>query len=133
MAEAAAHLVDRVLPYAPVRQWVLSVPWGLRFAMARDPRLCRAVARAFLRAVSSSYRRRARRELGPARAMDSSDAAAPLSARRIQAGAVNFVQRFSSALALNVHCHALFLDGVHVLDGVHAAPRFVPAPDLDDV
>jgi hypothetical protein len=31
MAERAAHLVDRVLPDVPIRQWVLSVPFQLRY------------------------------------------------------------------------------------------------------
>ena len=31
MADTAAHLVDRVLPEAPVRQWVLSLPFSLRY------------------------------------------------------------------------------------------------------
>ncbi|MDB2576775.1 transposase zinc-binding domain-containing protein [Planctomycetota bacterium] len=69
MAEVAANLVERVLPPVPVRQWVLSVPWALRLRMACDLRLCRAVARAFLRAVSASYRRSAKKqgllEFGP--------------------------------------------------------------------
>jgi ribosomal protein S27E len=30
MAESAAHLVDEVLPEAPIRQWVLSFPYPLR-------------------------------------------------------------------------------------------------------
>jgi hypothetical protein len=30
-ADTVAHLVDRVLPEVPVRQWVLSLPWQLRF------------------------------------------------------------------------------------------------------
>jgi len=37
MSETAAHLVDRVVPDVPVRQWVLTVPHGLRYAMAHDP------------------------------------------------------------------------------------------------
>ena len=44
MAEVAAHLVDRVLPLTPIRQWVLSLPWALRLQMACDPSLCRAGA-----------------------------------------------------------------------------------------
>src|SRR5256885_14093624 len=37
MQGTATHLVDRVLPRVPVRQWVLSLPrWG-RFLLARDP------------------------------------------------------------------------------------------------
>ena len=37
MADTAAHLVDRVLPRAPYRQWVLTVPKPLRLVLARDP------------------------------------------------------------------------------------------------
>ena len=45
MAESAAHLVDHVFPRVPVRQWVISFPWPLRFLVARRPSLCRAVRR----------------------------------------------------------------------------------------
>lgn len=31
MADTAAHLVDRVLPEVPIRQWVLSLPFGLHY------------------------------------------------------------------------------------------------------
>jgi hypothetical protein len=31
MADSAALLVDEVLPHEPMRQWVLSVPFPLRF------------------------------------------------------------------------------------------------------
>ena len=34
MTEPAAHLVDAVLPWVPVRQWVLTVPYWLRYQMA---------------------------------------------------------------------------------------------------
>lgn len=37
MADTAAHLVDRVLPRAPYRQWVFTVPRPLRLVLARDP------------------------------------------------------------------------------------------------
>jgi len=36
MADTAAHLVDRVLPEVPVRQWVLSLPFALRYRLAYD-------------------------------------------------------------------------------------------------
>jgi len=50
-------------------------------------------------------------------------------------GAVNFVQRFGSSLALDVrpireHCHALFLDGVHVSQGPTGQPEFLPSAEL---
>ncbi len=45
MADTADWLVDRVLPDVGVRQWVVTFPWSLRFQLARDPALCRAVRR----------------------------------------------------------------------------------------
>ena len=116
MAETAAHLVDRVLPDVPVRQWVLSMPWRLRFLLASDPALTRAVRRSFLRAVFASYRARAERD--------------GVAAGRT--GAVNVVQRFGSALNLNVHFHALVLDGVYTAESPFARPVFHPAGDLED-
>jgi hypothetical protein len=43
MTERAAHLVDAVLAWVPVRQWVLTVPYRLRYRMAFDHGLSRAV------------------------------------------------------------------------------------------
>ena len=37
MAETAALLVDGVLPQQPVRQWVLSLPFALRYLLATRP------------------------------------------------------------------------------------------------
>ena len=37
MAESAALLVDEVLPEQPLRQWVLSFPYPLRFLFASRP------------------------------------------------------------------------------------------------
>jgi len=34
MAETAALLVDEVLPRQPIRQWVLSLPFALRYLLA---------------------------------------------------------------------------------------------------
>jgi hypothetical protein len=39
-------------------------------------------------------------------------------AREGRSGAVAIIQRFGAALNLNVHIHALVLDGVYVEDGV---------------
>jgi hypothetical protein len=59
-AERAAHLVDHVLPDVPIRQWVLSLPHRLRYVLAWDPDLCRAVAGILARAVFRLLRERAR-------------------------------------------------------------------------
>jgi len=118
MTERAAHLVDYVFPEVPVRQWVLTLPSRVRYALAWDHALCRAVVAVFVRAVLGWYRRHARlRGVSNGRG-----------------GAVVIVQRFGSALNLNVHLHALVLDGVFAqgADGTvrfHAAPTH-PAPDL---
>ncbi len=117
MADTAAHLVDRVLPEVPVRQWVLSLPFALRYRLAYDAPLTSEVLNLFLRTLFASLRRRARKQWG---------------VRRAQCGAVTFVQRFGSAAAnLNVHFHSLVLDGVYEVTG--AGPtRFHPLPPPDD-
>ena len=111
MAEAAAHLVDNVLPEVPVRQWVLSFPWRLRYLLALDARLCRAVRKVFLRAVFGFYAR----------------AAAEDDIEGGQGGAVNQIQRFGSALNANVHFHALALDGIYTAPDPFTPPVFHPA------
>jgi hypothetical protein len=37
MAETAALLVDDILPRKPIRQWVLSLPFALRYLLATRP------------------------------------------------------------------------------------------------
>jgi hypothetical protein len=49
MSELAAHLVDHVLPHVPIRQWVFTVPVPVRYQLAFDAALTRAVLRVFLR------------------------------------------------------------------------------------
>ena len=60
MADSAAHLVDRVLPEVPVRQWVLTLPYPLRHRCAYDAKLTSEVLRAFIRSLFAELRRRAR-------------------------------------------------------------------------
>jgi hypothetical protein len=115
MAERAAHLVDDVFPIVPVRQWVLSLPHRLRYVLAWDHALCRAVSGVFVRGVLGCLRRRARQPGVP-------DG---------RGGAVAIIQRFGAALNLNVHIHALVLDGVYVEEG--GSLRFHEAmPPTDD-
>ena len=49
MADTAAWLVDRVLPEVLIRQWVLTLPFALRYRLACDAELTAAVLREFLR------------------------------------------------------------------------------------
>ncbi len=44
MAESAALLVDAVLPEQPMRQWVLSFPYPLRFLFATRPAIMGSMA-----------------------------------------------------------------------------------------
>jgi hypothetical protein len=119
MADTAAFCVDHLFPRVPVRQWVLSVPYRLRFRMAYAPRLASAVLRAFIAAMTGDLRRRARR-----RGIRG----------RLQTGSLTVVQRFGSALGLNVHFHSLVLDGVHATrpDG-SLLFHPLPAPTDQDV
>jgi Transposase zinc-binding domain len=60
MADTAAHLVDRVFPRVPIRQWVLSLPYALRYRLAYDASLATDVLAIFTKTVFASQIRRAR-------------------------------------------------------------------------
>jgi len=60
MTERAAHLMDAVLPRVPVRQWVLTVPYRLRYRLAWNHGLSRAVLRVYTRVLLDVYARGAR-------------------------------------------------------------------------
>jgi ribosomal protein S27E len=96
MVETAALLVDDVLPHKPIRQWVLSLPYPLRFLLANNPRVMSKVLAIVNRVISTHLVNKA----GFKRTM-------------AHTGAVTLVQRFGSALNLNVHFHTLFIDGVY--------------------
>jgi len=72
------------LPPKPLRQWLLSLPFALRFLLATD-----------------------------AQALT---------------GAVTLIQRFGSALNLNIHFHMLFLDGAYLADTSPPVFRCVAPP-----
>ncbi len=59
MNEQAAHLVDRVLPQAPYRQWVLTLPGELARVVAFDADLATAVFGVFADELSRWQRERA--------------------------------------------------------------------------
>lgn len=119
MADTAAHLVDHVLPVTAVRQWVLSLPFALRYKMAYHSQLMSDVLNVFARAVLGHLRRRARKFLG---------------LRDSQSGAVTFIQRFGDALNANVHFHLLALDGIYTRTD-NQKPEFheLPAPEDDEI
>jgi hypothetical protein len=96
MAETAALLVDEVLPGIPLRQWVLSLPFALRYLLATRPEVLTRVLDIVYRAISGHLIRKA-----------------GLTRKSAATGAVILIQRFGSALNLNIHFHMLCLDGVY--------------------
>ena len=99
MAESAALLVDEVLPHVPMRQWVLSVPFPLRFLFASHPEIMGKALSIVYRTLATHLARKA-----------------SYTTTTSYTGAVTSIQRFGSALNLNIHFHMLFLDGVYVDD-----------------
>jgi len=92
MVETAALLVDQVLPTRPMLQWVLSLPFALRFLLARDPEGLTHVLGIVYRAIAGYILEKVR-----------------LTQTTGATGAVTLIQRFGSALNANVHFHMLFL------------------------
>ena len=93
MAETAALLSDEVFPDVPLRQWVISFLFPLRYLFAAHPQAMGKVLRIVYRTISTPLIHKAGYSL--------EDGAT---------GAVTLIQRFASAL--NVNIHILFLDGV---------------------
>nr|BBI40692.1 IS91 family transposase [Pseudomonas sp.] len=96
MAESARHLVEEVFGPRPVRQWVLSFPYPLRFLFASKPEAIGPVLGIVQRVIAGW--------LADQAGIDRASA---------QCGAVTLIQRFGSALNLNIHFHMLWLDGVY--------------------
>jgi len=53
MIDTAAHLVDRVLPSIPIRQWVLSFPYPLRLLYSTHPQAMTRTLNIVLRAIET--------------------------------------------------------------------------------
>ena len=111
MTESAALLVDAVLPRVPIRQWVLSVPFPLRFLFAAEPAAMGQVLGIVYRAIARHLLKKA-----------------GLTKTTGQTGAVTLIQRFGSALNLNIHFHMLCLDGVYARVNGQAQFQRVPPP-----
>ena len=123
-ADTAADLVDRLLPAAPFRQYVLTFPWDLRYKLGTDRRFLSELLGGFLRTLFAWQRLRGRRLGVIRRAGDG------------HTGAVSFVQRFSGSLGLFPHVHSLVPDGLFLAGSDSAGPlSFVslPPPTDDDI
>jgi hypothetical protein len=110
MTERAAHLVDAVLRWVPVRQRVLTVPYRLRYRLAWNHGLSRAMLRVYARVLLGVY------------------------ARGVPGGrtvSITVLQRAGGALNANLHFHTLVLDGV-CAEEPGGALAFHPAPGPSD-
>src|SRR5262245_43054949 len=107
MAQTAAHLVEQVIPWGPTRQWVVSVPVPLRYWMAASQELTAQVHTIIRTTIGQYYVRQA--------------VARSVPRAKVQAGSVTFIQRFGSALNLNLHFHWIFQEGVY-LDRTNTHP-----------
>jgi hypothetical protein len=118
MIETSAHLIDHVIPAVPVRQWVLSFPWPLRLLFARQPDTLSRCLAVTIRAIETDLIHRA----GLTRASGA------------QTGIVTLIQRFGSALNLNIHLHMIALDGVYTA-GKSGRAKFhrVKAPNKSEL
>ena len=114
MADTAAHLVDNVFPDVPIRQWVLTFPFRLRYLLAYNANLCRAVRKVSIRALLTFLRRRARK----------------FGTHDGHSGAVCSLQRAGGSINIHVHLHVLALDGVFFQpdDDSDLAYQHLPAP-----
>ncbi len=100
MAQTAAHLVECVIPWVPTRQWVVSVPVPLRYWMASSQDLTAKVHTIIRTTIGQYYVNQAVTRGVPR--------------DQVQPGSVTFIQRFGSALNLNLHFHCVFLEGVYL-------------------
>jgi hypothetical protein len=107
LAEAAAWWVDRVMPHLATRQWVLMVPWGRRWLLARRPALARGVPAVAMRRIERWYAEQAGR-------LDA------------KGGSISIQQRFGSALNLNLHCHCIRTAGVRWSCDASSSHRLPP-------
>jgi len=117
MNDDAAHLVDQVLPQVAYRQWVISFPYKLRFLMAYNQKLTNRILSIFIKTLNSYQKKKAKR----------------YGIKNSKLGSVTFIQRFGSALNLNVHFHSLFTDGVFYKSEGGYEFLQLPAPSKEEL
>ena len=99
-AEIEEHLSENILPKIAYRQYVLTVPYELRYRLAWDAKLLAVIHRVVIdridRFIKDLCKIRGKR-------------------KDFRTGSVSFVQRFGSLLNLHPHFHILFTDGCFVI------------------
>ena len=114
MAETAALLIDEVLPQQPVRQWVLSLPFALRYLLAPRPEVVTQVLGIVYRAISGHLIRKA-----------------GLTRASAVTGAVTLIQKFGSAASITYRIATGPREGqkVFTLQTIPASPEG-PRPEV---
>ena len=122
MAETAIHLVDNVIPEVPVRQFVVTFPVQLRLWMSRNSKLLADVCQEVNSEISEFI-------------IEKSDIKEKVHSKTTpNTGLAVFVQRFGSALNLNIHFHILAIDGVFVEKSTGRLKFYsASAPSDDDI
>src|SRR5207248_8394532 len=109
----------QVIPWVPTRQWVVSVPIPLRYWMASSQDLTAKVHTIIRTTIGQYYVNQAVTQ-GHERAT-------------VHPGSVTFLQRFGSALNVNLHFHCVCLEGVYLdRTATGLKPRFVTAEPPTD-
>lgn len=115
MLERSFNLCDFVIPHVPVRQWVLSLPFQLRYWMAFDHELLVRIGHIIVNAITFYLRKKGRK----------------LGVKDAESGIISFLQRAGSALNLNLHFHLISIDGLYSTDEM-GDPIFHRIPSITD-
>ncbi len=102
MAESAIHLIDNVLPERAMRQWVISLPFPLRYVLSTNKEIQNKIHNIVINEVHNYYIEKARRH----------------GIKDAKAGSITFIQRWGSALNLNPHFHFIVIDGALFLNSL---------------
>ena len=108
IAEAAAYLVDDIIPRVAVQQWVLSFPIPLHSLLAIYPEWLAAVLQIIQRVITTFLIQQT-----------------GLKCRDAATGAITLIQRSGLAANLNIHLHGLVLDGLYCITGEGAPCSFL--------
>ena len=100
-AEAAAHLIDNVLPLVPYRQFVVTFPIPMRYWILANAKLYASVHRSVIREIHRDYKTKAR----------------ALGIKNTTPGSISFTQRWGSACNVHPHMHVLCPDAIFFRSG----------------
>jgi len=114
MCETAAHLVDNVFPEVPVRQWVTTFPYNLRYLFAYNKKALTKALEITTRSINRFYKKQGK-ELG---------------LTNPQTGSVTLIQRFGGSLNFNIHFHILYPDGVWDEEGTFFRTKKIVDEDV---